>query len=69
MRASSSCASGGDGDWFTGVYRTRDLVQAYSDHLKNTMAKLPAPVSWSGWEAYFHIMQYEDDRSLDTHAR
>ena len=57
------------GDWLTGVYRTRELVQVYSDHLKNPMAKLPAPVSWSGWEAYFHIMQYEDDRSLDTHAR
>ena len=57
------------GDWLTGVYRTRELVQAYSDHLKNPMAKLPAPVSWSGWEAYFHIMQYEDDRSVDLQAR
>ena len=54
------------GDWLTGVYRTRELVQAYSDHLKNSMAKLPAPVSWSGWEAYFHIMQYEDDRSVNV---
>jgi hypothetical protein len=57
------------GDWLTGVYRTRELVQAYSDHLKNPMAKLPAPVSWSGWEAYFHIMQYEDDRSVDMQTR
>jgi hypothetical protein len=55
------------GDWLTGVYRTRELVQAYADHLKDPMAKLPAPASWSGWEAYFHIMEYEGDRSVDVH--
>ncbi len=55
------------GDWLTGVYRTRELVQAYADHLKDPMAKLPAPAEWAGWEAYFHIMEYEDDRSVDVH--
>jgi hypothetical protein len=55
------------GDWLTGVYRTRELVQDYANHLRDPMAKLPAPVSWSGWEGYFHIMQYEDDRSVDVH--
>jgi hypothetical protein len=55
------------GDWLTGVFRTRELVQAYADHLKDPLAKLPAPVSWSGWEAYFHIMEYEGDRSVDVH--
>ncbi len=55
------------GDWLTGVYRTREIVQAYADHLKDPMAKLPAPASWTGWEAYFHIMQYEGDRSVDVH--
>jgi Glycosyl hydrolase family 115 len=55
------------GDWLTGVYRTRELVQDYANHLKDPMAKLPAPASWSGWEAYFHIMQYEGDRSVDVH--
>ncbi|HEY2473036.1 MAG TPA: glycosyl hydrolase 115 family protein [Terracidiphilus sp.] len=55
------------GDWLTGVSRTRELVQAYADHLKDPMAKLPAPVSWTGWEAYFHIMEYEGDRSVDVH--
>ena len=54
------------GDWLTGVYRTRELVQDYANHLKDPMAKLPAPVSWSGWEAYFHIMEYEGDRSVDV---
>jgi Ni/Co efflux regulator RcnB len=55
------------GDWLTGVYRTHELVADYLAHLKDPMAKLPAPASWSGWEAYFHIMAYEDDRSVDVH--
>jgi len=55
------------GDWLTGVYRTRELVQAYENHLKDPMSRLPAPVSWTGWEAYFHIMEYEGDRSVDVH--
>ena len=55
------------GDWLTGVYRTHELVQDYLNHLKDPMAKLPAPASWSGWEAYFHIMAYEDGRSVDVH--
>lgn len=54
------------GDWLTGVYRTHELVQDYANHIKDPMAKLPAPMEWSGWEAYFHIMQYEDDRSADV---
>jgi Ni/Co efflux regulator RcnB len=55
------------GDWLTGVYRTHELVQDYANHLKDPMAKLPAPASWTGWEAYFHIMEYEGDRSVDIH--
>jgi hypothetical protein len=54
------------GDWLSGVYRTKELVQDYANHLKDPMAKLPAPASWSGWEAYFHIMEYEDDKSVDV---
>jgi hypothetical protein len=55
------------GDWLTGVYRTRQLVESYGEHLQDPLARLPAPLSWSGWEAYFHIMQYEGDRSVDVH--
>ncbi|HWA96196.1 MAG TPA: glycosyl hydrolase 115 family protein [Terracidiphilus sp.] len=54
------------GDWLTGVYRTRELVQDYANHIKDPMAKLPAPAAWTGWEAYFHIMEYEGDRSVDV---
>ncbi|MGH9607111.1 MAG: glycosyl hydrolase 115 family protein [Terracidiphilus sp.] len=54
------------GDWLTGVYRTHELVQDYANHLRDPMAKLPAPAAWSGWEGYFHIMEYEDDRTADV---
>jgi hypothetical protein len=54
------------GDWLTGVYRTRELVQDYANHLKDPLARLPVPAAWSGWEAYFHIMEYEGDRSVDV---
>ena len=54
------------GDWLTGVYRTKELVQDYANHLKDPMAKLPAPAQWSGWEGYFHIMEYENDKSVDV---
>jgi hypothetical protein len=55
------------GDWLTGVYRTRELVQSYANYLQDPLAKLPAPMAWSGWEAYFHIMEYEGDRTVDVH--
>jgi hypothetical protein len=55
------------GDWLTGVDRTHELVSAYAKHLEDPMARLPAPAAWTGWEAYFHIMEYEGDRSVDVH--
>jgi hypothetical protein len=55
------------GDWLTGVHRTHELVQAYANHLQYPMAPLPAPVEWAGWEGYFHIMEYEGDRTVDVH--
>ncbi|HEY2857978.1 MAG TPA: glycosyl hydrolase 115 family protein [Terracidiphilus sp.] len=55
------------GDWLTGVYRTRELVNAYVAHFDDPLAPLPAPAAWSGWEAYFHIMEYEGNRNVDVH--
>ena len=55
------------GDWLDGVKHTRELVQDYANHLKDPMAELPAPMEWSGWDGYFHIMAYEQDRSVDVH--
>ena len=54
------------GDWLTGVYRTQQVLEDYAAFLKDPEAHLPPPILWSGWEAYYHIMQYEGDRTADT---
>lgn len=53
------------GDWLTGVYRTREQAQIFANYLNDPLTHLPAPAFWSGWEAYYHIMHYEGDRSVD----
>jgi len=54
------------GDWLTGIYRTRELVNVFSKFLDDPETHLGPPVLWDGWEAYYHIMHYEGDRSADV---
>jgi hypothetical protein len=54
------------GDWLTGVYRTRQMAEIFSEFLSDPLSHLPPPVFWDGWEAYYHIMCYEGDRSADV---
>lgn len=54
------------GDWLTGIYRTRELVNIFSKFLDDPETHLAPPVLWDGWEAYYHIMHYEGDRSSDV---
>ncbi|MCL5006517.1 MAG: glycosyl hydrolase 115 family protein [Acidobacteria bacterium] len=54
------------GDWLTGVYRTRQMVEIFSKFLSNPLTHLPPPIIWNGWEAYYHIMHYEGNRSADV---
>jgi hypothetical protein len=54
------------GDWLTGVYRTQQVLEAYAAFLKDPLTHLAPPIAWSGWEAYYHIMLYEGDRSADV---
>lgn len=54
------------GDWLTGIYRTRELVTVFSKFLDDPETRLVPPVLWDGWEAYYHIMHYEGDRSADV---
>ncbi|HEV2233671.1 MAG TPA: glycosyl hydrolase 115 family protein [Terriglobia bacterium] len=54
------------GDWLTGIPRTRELVQIFLKQLEDPLSPLPPPILWSGWEAYYHIMHYEGDRSADV---
>jgi hypothetical protein len=54
------------GDWLTGIYRTRELVTIFSKFLDDPETHLAPPILWDGWEAYYHIMHYEGDRSADV---
>lgn len=54
------------GDWLTGVYRTREIVQVFAKFLDDPLTHIAPPVLWDGWEAYYHIMHYEGDRSVDV---
>jgi len=54
------------GDWLTGIYRTRELVQLFSKFLDDPHTHVAPPVLWSYWEAYYHIMYYEGDRTADV---
>jgi hypothetical protein len=54
------------GDWLTGIGRTQELMQAFEKYLDDPQSPLPAPVFWTGWEAYYQIMHYEGDRSADV---
>ncbi|MGC2299591.1 MAG: glycosyl hydrolase 115 family protein [Acidobacteriaceae bacterium] len=54
------------GDWLTGVYRTQQMLEAYAAFLEDPLTHLTPPIAWSGWEAYYHIMLYEGDRSADV---
>jgi glycosyl hydrolase family 115 (putative glucuronidase) len=53
------------GDWLTNVPRTRQTVQAYADHLNDSLAPLPSPLQWD-WEAYYRIMHYEGGRTVNV---
>jgi hypothetical protein len=54
------------GDWLTGVYRTREMVDVFAKFLDDPLTHLSPPILWNGWEAYYHIMHYEGDRSVDV---
>ena len=54
------------GDWLTGIYRTRQMVQTFANFLADPETHISPPILWDGWEAYYHIMHYERDRSVDV---
>lgn len=54
------------GDWLTGIYRTRQMVQTFANFLADPETHISPPILWDGWEAYYHIMHYEGDRSADV---
>jgi hypothetical protein len=54
------------GDWHTNVAQSESHLASFDHWLDNPNAILP-PLSWSLWEAYYHIMHYQGDREVDVH--
>ncbi len=54
------------GDWLTGVSRTREIAQVFLKFLDNPETPIVPPILWDDWEAYYHIMHYEGDRTADV---
>lgn len=54
------------GDWLAGVYRTKQMLEVFSKFLDDRNTHSAPPILWDGWEAYYHIMHYEGDRSADV---
>lgn len=52
------------GDWLTGIYRTRQMLEVFSKFLSDPLTHLPPPLFWDGWEAYYHIMRYQGSRTV-----
>jgi hypothetical protein len=55
------------GDWLTNVSRTREMIALYARRLTDPLSPLPSPLLWD-WEAYYHILHYEGDRTVDVSA-
>jgi glycosyl hydrolase family 115 (putative glucuronidase) len=53
------------GDWLTNIRRTSETIQLYAQHLSDALAPLPSALLWD-WEAYYHILHYEGNRSVDV---
>ena len=54
------------GDWLTGIDETRQMLQTFVRYLDDPAMTLPPPVISSGWQAYYHIMHYEGDQTVDV---
>ena len=42
------------------------MTKTFADFLNDPLTHAQPPVLWDGWEAYYHIMHYEGDRSADV---
>lgn len=39
----------------------------FARFLQDSTTPIPLPLNWNDWEAYYHILQYEGNRTVDLH--
>jgi hypothetical protein len=54
------------GEWLVGIRRTRVLVGDFIRYLHDPTMTLPAPFLDNGWQGYYHIMQFEGNRTVNV---
>jgi hypothetical protein len=54
------------GEWLVGVDETREMIEYFDRWIDDPLTRLPAPVNSNSWQAYYHIMHYEGDKSADV---
>ncbi len=55
------------GEWLVGIGETKEMIEAFIRYLDDPLSPLPSPVIVNSWQAYYHIMHYEGDKSVDVH--
>ena len=55
------------GEWLVGIDETREMIEYFDRWIDDPLTRLPAPVNSNSWQAYYHIMHYEGDKSADVH--
>jgi hypothetical protein len=54
------------GEWLVGVDETREMLEYFDRWIDDPLTRLPPPVIANSWQAYYHIMHYEGDKSSDV---
>ena len=55
------------GEWLVGIDETRQMIEYFDRWIDDPLTRLPPPVVSNSWQAYYHIMHYEGDKSSDVH--
>ncbi len=55
------------GEWLVGVDETRAMIENFDRWVDDPLTRLPPPVISNSWQAYYHIMHYEGEKSSDVH--
>jgi len=55
------------GEWLVGVDETGAMLENFDRWIDDPLTRLPPPVISNSWQAYYHVMHYEGDKSSDVH--